>query len=227
MATGEPDLLKGEGKPIDSDFLKRFGGSGVRFKEERGTVQATAINPKVSEIRFRFSDVPCSGPDLFILVTAHGEAMRDYPPEVARLMYVGATLKDKPTRKDARFMTWVGERDFDSGFYFSNIKSRRVDLEFAVEGSEPVWISSIQAFAHPDVIYREFEHGLVAANPSPRPYTLDLDRFFPGQTFRRLEGHPTQDTTCNDGSVAKGKLHLGPKEGLFLTRISGKIYDTE
>jgi hypothetical protein len=223
VATGEPDLLKGKGKPIGSDFLKRFGGSGVRFKEERGSVQVTAVNPKASEIRFRLSNVPCSGPDLFILVTAHGEAMRGYPPEVARLMYVGAALKDKPTRKDTRFMTWVGDKEFVSGFYFSNINSSQVDLEFVVEGSEPVWISKIRAYAHPDVIYREFEHGLVVANPSPRQYMLDLDRFFKGQIFRRLEGHPTQDTACNDGSIAKGTLHLGPKEGLFLIRISGDM----
>lgn len=29
---------------------------------------------------------------------------------------------------------------------------------------------------------------LVLANPSPRPYTIDLRQLFPGITFRRLKG---------------------------------------
>lgn len=227
VATRQPDLLKGKGKPIGSDILKRLSGREVKFKPESGTVRVTGINSKVSEIRFRLSDVPCSGEDLFVLLTARGKAMQGYPPEVARLMYVGAVPKNQPTKRDARFMTWVGDREFDSGFYFSNIKSTRVDLEFVVEGPEPVWVSRIQAYAHPDVIYREFEHGLVAANPSPRPYMLDLDRFFPGQTFRRLQGSLSQDVACNDGSVVRGRLNLGPKEGLFLVRISSDMTGSE
>jgi hypothetical protein len=73
--------------------------------------------------------------------------------------------------------------------------------------------------AHPDAIYRRFEHGLALANPSPRPYVFDLDKLFPGQTFRRLRGSRTQDTIANDGSAVGGKLELGPKEGLFLVRV--------
>jgi len=146
--------------------------------------------------------------------------MQGYPLEVARLMYVGAASQNNQVGKNNRFMTWVGDKDFDSGFYFSNIESSQVDLEFVVEGSEPIFLSRIQAYCHPDVMYREFEHGLVVANPSPRPYVFDLDELFPGQTFGRLQGTRTQDVVCNDGSIVKGKLNLGPKEGIFLTRAT-------
>ena len=116
----------------------------------------------------------------------------------------------------ARFMTWVNDRDFTSGFYFSDIRSDRVDLEWQVEGPESVRIKSVQVFGHPDVIYREYEGGLVLANPSPRPYAIDLQRLCPGTQFRRLKGSPLQDPVTNDGSRISGSVTLKPLEGLFL-----------
>ena len=99
------------------------------------------------------------------------------------MMYVGLSSQGRPASKNERFMTWVNGSDFDSGFYFSNIRTKKVELEFVVEGPEPVWISRIAAYAHPDAIYREFENGLVVANPAPHPYTFVLDKLFPGQKF--------------------------------------------
>jgi len=118
----------------------------------------------------------------------------------------------------ARFMTWVNDRDFTSGFYFSDIRSERVHLEWQVEGPEPVRIKSVRVFGHSDVIYREYEGGLVLANPSPRPYTIDLQRLCPGTQLRRLKGSPLQDPVTNDGSRISGSVTLKPLEGLFLVK---------
>lgn len=115
-----------------------------------------------------------------------------------------------------RHMTWLNGRQFTSGFYFSDVRSKTVDLEWEVEGTEPISIRSIRVHAHPDAIYREFQHGLVLANPSPRPYEFDLDRLFPTRKLRRLHGSPEQDPTANNGSPVAAKLALQPKEGLFL-----------
>ncbi len=218
MATHQPDLLEGKGYPIDQNLGKLLRGDSMQFQRAKSGMLVTT-ETKVSKISFRLTDVPTNGPDLFVLVTARAEPMQGYPPEVARLMRVGAAPAGKQVENDDRFMTLVNESNFDSGFYFSNIETDKVDLEFVVEGPEPIWINRIQAYAHPDAIYREFENGLVLANPSPLPYVFDLDKLFPGQCFQRLQGTPTQDTVANDGSVVTGKLTLGPKEGLFLTSI--------
>ena len=85
---------------------------------------------------------------------------------------------------------------------------------------KPIWIRHIQVYAHPDVIYREFENGLVLANPSRRPYMIDLNEHFSGQTFKRLQGTTKQDTVCNDGSLVHGELNIQPKEGLFLIKTN-------
>lgn len=219
MATHQPDLLEGKGCLIDQNLGKLFQGDGMQFQRVKSGMLVTT-ETKVSKMSFRLIDVPTNGPDLFVLVTARGEPMQGYPPEIARMMHVGLSTKGRPAERDERFMTWVNDKDFDSGFYFSNIESNQVDLEFVVEGSEPIWISRIQAYSHPDVMYREFEHGLVVANPSPRFYVFELDKLFPGQAFQRLQGSGTQDVVANDGSVVEGKLNLRPKEGLFMIRGS-------
>jgi len=220
LATRQPDILEGKGNPMTDDLASRFNGRGMTFDLQRGTLKVTASDRNVSELRFRLSNVPCNGPDLFISVDAQGEAMKRYPSEAARLMYVGFAHKDRPAGGDNRFMTWINGNTFNSGFYFSSIESGRVDLEFVIEGSEAVRIHRIRAYAHPDVTYRVFEKGLVIANPSPRPYLFDPEKLFPGQTFRRLKGSSTQDTVCNDGAIVIGELNLKPKEGLFLIKTN-------
>jgi hypothetical protein len=115
-----------------------------------------------------------------------------------------------------RHMTWLGDRAFTSGFYFRDVRSPSVDLEWSVEGRGPITIEAFRARAHPDAIYRAFEHGLVLANPSPRPFTFDLDRLAPGRRFRRLRGSANQDRATNHGAPVGRKVRLQGLEGLFL-----------
>jgi hypothetical protein len=116
-------------------------------------------------------------------------------------------------------MTWVGDRPFTSGFYFRDVRGDTVNLDIAIEGPEPVRIESIEAYAAPDAIYREFERGIVLANPSPRPYTFDLAKIAPGRTFRRIRGTELQDTEANNGQPVGAAVTLDGKEGLFLVRV--------
>ena len=120
--------------------------------------------------------------------------------------------------RQVRYMTWINERSFTSGFYFSDIRSNTVDLEFIVEGKEPVHIESLSIHNHPDAIIREYENGLVLANPSPRPYTFHLDEISPNSKFRRLKGTALQDPETNNGKPVGGAVELPPKDALFLVR---------
>ncbi|MFW6161733.1 MAG: hypothetical protein ACODAJ_03135 [Planctomycetota bacterium] len=120
--------------------------------------------------------------------------------------------------RPVRHMTWVDEDRFTSSFYFREVRSKTVDLEFTIEGSEAVWVERIAAYAHPDAMVRAFERGVVVANPAPRPYTFDLAAIFPGQAFRRLQGSPRQDPETNNGEAVGTTLTLGAKDALFLVR---------
>ena len=115
-----------------------------------------------------------------------------------------------------QYMTWVNEQTFESGFYFRDVRSTPVDLSFNIEGIEPVWIESVTVHAHPDAIYRVFEHGVVLANPSRQPYTFDLDVISPEKSYRRLQGTATQDLKTNNGQPVFGAVTLGERDALFL-----------
>ena len=123
-------------------------------------------------------------------------------------------------RPAQRFMTWTDTKPFRSGFSFGPVRSRQVDLEVTVEGGEPFWMQRVSAHAHPDAMYREFENGLVLANPSPRPQTFDLARLLPGRRFRRLRGTSRQDPATNDGSPVGATIALPAKDALFLVKRS-------
>jgi hypothetical protein len=213
LAAQGRDLLGGRGKPISRDLLSRWKGEGVRFSLKDGRLWVTAADPHAQEMRFRMTDVPTQGPDLFVSVDVKAEPLRRAPAEVARVLRVGIAASSEPPS-----VMWVNRAEFPAGYYFPDVKGRTLALEFVVEGAEPVCIGKIAAYAHPDAMYREFERGGVLANPSPRPYVFDLSKLFPGQKLRRLQGSPRQDTATNDGSAVSGPLKLGPKEGLFLVK---------
>jgi hypothetical protein len=136
----------------------------------------------------------------------------------ADVRVLDASSLDAPQTPPVHFSTWMNEEDFPAGFYFKDIRSPQVDLEFVVESSEPIWLSRLTAHGHPDVMLREFDHGLVLANPSPRPYTFDLAKLFPAQVFRRLQGTPQQDARTNNGQPVEARVTLGAQDALFLVR---------
>jgi len=233
LAAREPDLLGGKGKPISKELLRRLESDEARMEFDQGAVKLTAKNPEADQFRVRLKDVPCAGPDLFVLVSARAGALRNEPAEMARQMHLGiastaesgpaaragrASKKTKDTPPAGQFATWVNAKEFTSGFYFNDVRSAQVDLEFVMESAEPVWISTVTAHASPDAMFREFEHGLVLANPSPRPYIFDLAKLLPGGQFRRLKATPQQDPIANNGELVGESLTLQAQEGLFLLR---------
>ena len=194
-------------------------GPPVRMSERTanllrdGPMVLNAGEARENDLRFQAS-IPAAGPDLFIKIRARGEQRSGYPPETPRML----SVRDRAS-KDPPLMTWINGREFDSGFYFPGIKDGQVDLELVVEGREPVSLSIVAAHAHPDAMYRLFEHGVVLANPAPHPYEFDLDTLVPGKKFRRLQGSPHQDPRTNDGSAVSGNVRLGAKDAFFLAML--------
>ena len=69
-----------------------------------------------------------------------------------------------------------------------------------------------------DAIYREFDNGIVLANPSMRPYEFDLATIAPGAKFRRLRGTETQAPEINGGAEVGDTVTVPARDGLFLVR---------
>ena len=215
LALSKPDLLNGVGKPVGPDLLRLITSEDAAISLDHGRLKLRAKDPDASEFHATLKGLSCSGPDLFVSITIRAEPI--YPTDMARIAHV-ALSTDKPVggRKPG-FMTWMGPRAFDAGFYFPNLASREADLALTFESSEPVYIEQITAHACPDALCRPFEHGVVIANPSPQPYTFDLSRLFPARTLRRFKGTPTQDPATNNGQPVGAAVTLGPQDALFLS----------
>jgi len=217
LAARQPDLLGGIGSPPGEKLLARISAPGTRVTLEGHTIRLEGKGR--APLRAVIKGLPCRGPDLFVVLTARAAPMRGYPREVARLAWLGLAPAGRPP---TRFMTWLNGRAFTATFYFPNVAAKSVDLYLEIESGEPVWLVALTAHAYPDVTYREFERGLVVANPSPRPHTFDLGSLLPGRRYRRLRGTRHQDPRTNDGRPVGGKVVLGAKDALFLVLDSAR-----
>ena len=117
-----------------------------------------------------------------------------------------------------RIMTWSNQEWSDCSFYFRDRGPGLVDLEFEFEGSEDAYFQGLTVHNAADAICREFDNGVVLANPSMRGFEFDLATLFPGGSFRRLKGMETQAPEVNDGTEVGDTVTLPARDGLFLVR---------
>jgi len=217
LALEAADALGGAGDPPAEVFYKRLSGKNLRFAVEQDGIKVTPADGHGGPIALRLAGVPCRGPDLVVRVTMRAAPLTGYPKEMARLAHVGIA---PPQGEPVRFMTWVDGEAFTSYGYFSEIRSKTVDLVLEVEGGDPVWITRVTAHAAPDAMVRLFERGMVLANPSPRQHTFDLEALAPGRRLGRLRGSSRQDPETNSGEPVGRTVTLGPKDALFLMDAS-------
>jgi len=210
LAEKQPDLLEGAGKPAFR-LLNHLQGEGVDFVADGSALKVASRDPKALKIRFRLNSVSTEGPDLYVSLKSRAEPRHQYPTQMGRAVSVSLG-----GQSNLQSSTFVCQKDLSSGFYFASVSSKTVDIEFTIEGSEPIWISSLSVHAHPDTIYRAFENGAVFANPSLHPEVFRLDQLQPGRTFRRLMASSHQDVATNDGSPVGAELRLDAQDALFL-----------
>lgn len=133
-----------------------------------------------------------------------------------RLSTTGVPVREPNPLTPRRIMSWAGPEWFEASFAFRDLGPGRFELRVTAEDGLPLELAGLELHASPDVWVRRFEHGLVLANPSLRPVTVDLTRLAPGARYRRIRGTANQDPGTNDGSVSGRTVVLPPRDGLFL-----------
>ena len=230
LAAESLDLLDGQGEGWPQNFVDRFEGEEVTFaRDATMTTMSVVVEPTGSDVdtpvlektmAFTLPEIEVTGEDLFVVLRLRAEQLEGYPASIGRRLYVTAAPDGDADRSVEEF-AWANQKPFAATFYFKDVGPGPVDLVFEVEGDRPVFFEKLNAHSATDATYREFENGVVFANPSTRPYTFDLGRLFPGASFRRLRGSEGQDPRTNDGSSLGEELTLGPKDGLFVVRSGG------
>lgn len=200
-----------------SDFELDGNDIVVRHENDRFLIQSK--NHKQDDLSFTIKNIDCPGNDLLVLLDAKGEALKDYPKEMGRLVRVSIPDEYVEGKFKHDFMSWMNEKSFESEFYFSTIRPGKIELQINIEGNEPVDIQSLKLFAAPHIVYREFEHGLVIANLSHLPFQMDLSGIFPNKEFVRIRATQGQDNHVNNGEKTGNLLVIPPRDALFLSKI--------
>ncbi|MFZ5830249.1 MAG: hypothetical protein ACOY3P_09175, partial [Planctomycetota bacterium] len=186
---------------------------------------AVRIESKTDDhLRFEMEGIPLRGPELTLFATIRVAPRQGFPVEHARALVVSAGEKGLPhpdlerirLGDENREFAYLDGKPFTAAFTFRGLEGDRLDVEFCLESREPMWIESLAAYAAPDAMYREFEHGLVIANPGSRPYTFDLGKLLPGRSYRRIAGTEAQDPATNNGQAVAATVELPPGDALFL-----------
>jgi hypothetical protein len=218
-----PDLFGGRGERWPNLFIGRFGGEGVAFSRG-GTSEApnmtirSTVHRRPPALSFTLSGIEITGRDLLVSLRLRAEPLENFPTSVPRRVDVWAIPAGKGKTSLNKEFTWAGAAPFSASFYYQDVGPGTVHLEFWVEGEGRVYFESLKAHSATDGRYREYEGGVVFANPSTRSYTFDIGRLFPGVTLRRLQGSEKQDPKTNDGSLLGAELTLSAKNGLFVVR---------
>jgi hypothetical protein len=219
-----PDLFDGRGESWPALFIEeRFVGEGVSFSRE-GTetepvlVIRNALSERPPSMSFMLPSIEVPDKDLLVSLRLRAEPLEVFPTPVPRRVDVYAVPAGEGLTSTNKEFTWVGRKPFDASFYYQNVGPGTVDLKFWVEGEQRVYFESLKAHSATDGRYREYEGGVVFANPSTRSYTFNVGTLFPGVTLRRIRGSANQDPITNDGSLLGDKLTLSAKNGLFVVR---------
>ncbi len=202
-----PDII-GEG------LAKRITSDNAAVRAENGTLHLSGKDGAQALTSMKFTvPVPANG-ELLLRFTARCEPAKMLPPGVPRLLRVGVS----ENRNDLS-ATWLDARAMDYTFYATGLPpDQPANVTFEIEGSEPLTITALTAHAHADAMVREYEQGVVLANPSAKPFDFDLAKLFPNRKLRRIQATPLQDTTTNNGQPASGTVTLAPRDGLFLIK---------
>jgi hypothetical protein len=228
LAQRTPDLLEGRGQSWPDLFVERFEGRGVAFSRA-GTQEAPILairstNSSERELSFMLPGIEVAGKDLFISLRLRAEPLEGFPASVPRQVEVWAVPSGEAPKQLNKEFSWAGGEPFEATLYYQDVGPGTVHLKSVVEGGQRVFFEKITAHSAADGRYREYEGGIVFANPSTREYTFNVGVLFKelldsGVMIRRIEGTANQDPLTNDGSEVGEQLTLSAKNALFVEKV--------
>ncbi|MGB0372239.1 MAG: hypothetical protein ACPGN3_12980 [Opitutales bacterium] len=209
VAKTTPDQLSGHGVSISDDFIASWSSTSgsTTFSREAGTPNALKITAAGDATYNNFTH---PGGDLTLFVDARMSGNAHLPKPLSATIgnvtlrgYVG-TLGDAPIC-----------------FYFRDIPAGDIDITFECAASINLFMKDFTIHNSPAALAREFQHGVVLANPSTQATNFALDALFPNWSFSRLNGTQTNSIgDGNDGSRVGTSISSAPENGIFLRKVT-------
>ncbi|MCC2684284.1 MAG: hypothetical protein K0R75_1183 [Paenibacillaceae bacterium] len=205
LAASTPDLLEGQGVEMSDSFISMFSGDRTTFAKNGGRL---AVSSQKDATLFRFGPVDTKGmTDITLFFTISMDPDKrlydDMRSELIIKAYdpsgkvVGGAETGGLVRKGLSDSP-IGKDEFEVVVSYRDLKADELTLEFSTTNNSVMYLSKVTAHNAPDAVYREFEHGLVIANPSrSSDYTFDTSNLpgmtSPGRKYKRIQGTPYRD----------------------------------
>jgi hypothetical protein len=204
-----PDWLQEDAVDFDGNVESTESGLAIRGN-----------SPEDQRVRLRWQAGEIPSTELLVRLHVRAQPPNGMPTGVARrirLRVVSETGSEPAVANEQ--WCWANEDAFEMRAYFRGLKPGVLTLEIEARGGGEVELLSLEAYGAPNPMYREFEHGLVLANPGLDEVEIDLRELLPGQRFRRLSGSLAQDPVTNNGELVSAQVVLPARDGLFLHRV--------
>ncbi|WP_153558601.1 hypothetical protein [Roseimaritima sediminicola] len=158
--------------------------------------------------------------DLMLRMTVSAERRNRYPqPSYRELtIHLESDVPLPESLSQTEFSTPVDGEPFEAIFYFRDVPAGTLRFRCEVEGQEAVTVYEHSLHQAADLVVREFEQGVVLANPSNRSAAFDLASLFPNQILRRLEATKRQDQSVNNGEPVGRVVRVEARDALFLLK---------
>ena len=215
-------ILNGE------DVLSPQGiGDNLSFVPSTNTVETGLPSSEIS-----IEGVEITDGEIYLEFDIEAARMDGYPADMPRMVWItaentgesiSATFENCKTPSFGGNTTSNQRYYIDSdgetiGMYLRWLNKNNLNISLSIEGLESATLKSMRAYSGPPVLIREFENGVVIANPAAHEVSLDLAAMFPGDTIRRIDGffHPE----INNGQIINDSLTIPCLDGLFLEKKS-------
>lgn len=117
-------------------------------------------------------------------------------------------VKNNPKHKE---MSWLGKDMSSSRFYFKELPEGKTTVYFHLEDNQIMNISRLNLFIGPEIVMREFENGIVIANPSKSEQKISL----PKEIWKGVE---FLQPVMRKNKLVDGRLNIPSKDAVFLKK---------
>ena len=208
------------GLEADAEQAGEWIPGNTRMVPEGGGLRLESRSEKVIDLRFSLGPISHAGGDLLVRLEAVAGEREGYPAGYYRELFLELAGDEAiPAHlKETTYASPVDTTPFAPVFYLRDVPPGTCTLDFSVEGNEPFTIMRWSVHSAADLTVREYENGVVLANPSSSKRILHLENLFPGRKFTRLTATPGQDASINTGEPTGEFIEIDGLDAVFLLK---------
>ena len=225
-----PNSLANQSEDLLSNFEmnpRNWSKNAAISANAKGVLQIVFPESKShrSRVKLKIPDLP--GGDIVINAKLRASGIEGFGATVPRNIHCFLRVNGKSVRignEGGEFSggfntALAGSVDFsESEFYFRNTFAGKAELVFEADAKSKLWMKELTVRSAIPVMYREFENGVVVANPSLKTIAFPISKIFPNSTLKHLTSlekpqHP------QSGLIVGESIAIGALDGVFLEKI--------